>query len=281
MDENEQPIVDSETPEDEYLDQDIDDESEGIEEPEEDEDEVDYEGKKYKVPKELKDALLRQSDYTRKTQELAEMRRAVTAQASELNEARAFSQAATQHAAKIHAIDETLNQYAGVNWQALIQQDPQAAQQHWMLYQQAKDSKQKMVGELSQMQNMFKQRVSQHRQKQIEVGVQELMKSVPNIQENLPKIIEHGKRLGFHSNELDSVMDPRFFLALYEASKNYEYEAKLKQPTAKPEAQQPVTSIKARSGGAAKLDLVKDASKMSADEWAKRRNEQLRKSRGR
>ncbi len=37
--------------------------------------EVDYEGAKVKVPSKVKDALLRQADYTRKTQEVAEVRR--------------------------------------------------------------------------------------------------------------------------------------------------------------------------------------------------------------
>ena len=44
-----------------------------------DEVEVDYNGKSYCLPPELKDALLRQADYTRKTQELAEGRRALEA----------------------------------------------------------------------------------------------------------------------------------------------------------------------------------------------------------
>lgn len=44
------------------------DESTDAEQPDSDVEDVDYEGKKYAVPKEIKDALLRQADYTRKTQ---------------------------------------------------------------------------------------------------------------------------------------------------------------------------------------------------------------------
>ena len=47
---------------------------------------VDWEGKKYAVPKELKDALMRQSDYTRKTQEIAETRRALEAKEAEIQQ---------------------------------------------------------------------------------------------------------------------------------------------------------------------------------------------------
>ena len=42
--------------------------------------EVEHEGKKYQIPKPLKGALLMQADYTRKTQEVAEQRRAVEEQ---------------------------------------------------------------------------------------------------------------------------------------------------------------------------------------------------------
>ena len=38
---------------------------------------VNYEGTEYEVPTALKDALLRQSDYTRKTQEVSEQRKAL------------------------------------------------------------------------------------------------------------------------------------------------------------------------------------------------------------
>ena len=43
----------------------------------EDDEEVEYEGKTYKVPKELKGALMKNADYTQKTQEVAEQRKSV------------------------------------------------------------------------------------------------------------------------------------------------------------------------------------------------------------
>ncbi len=53
--------------------------------------EVEYEGKPYKLPKELKDALLRHSDYTKKTMDVAEQRKAVEAKAQELETFRNLS----------------------------------------------------------------------------------------------------------------------------------------------------------------------------------------------
>jgi hypothetical protein len=53
--------------------------------------EVEYEGKQYKLPPELKDALLRQSDYTKKTMSVAEERKAVEAAREQLDTLRDLS----------------------------------------------------------------------------------------------------------------------------------------------------------------------------------------------
>ena len=45
---------------------------------------VEYDGQEYEVPEALKDALMRQKDYTTKTQTLADQRRQVEAQAAQL-----------------------------------------------------------------------------------------------------------------------------------------------------------------------------------------------------
>lgn len=46
--------------------------------------EIEYEGSKYKLPPELKDAFLRHADYTRKTQEIAQQRKEFEAKANDL-----------------------------------------------------------------------------------------------------------------------------------------------------------------------------------------------------
>src|SRR5688572_14468037 len=42
-------------------------------------DEIEFDGERYKIPKKLKNGFLMQSDYTRKTQEVAEERKAIAA----------------------------------------------------------------------------------------------------------------------------------------------------------------------------------------------------------
>ena len=52
--------------------------------------EIEQDGKKYAVPKELKDSFLRHADYTKKTQEIAEQRRAIESHAKNISEERNF-----------------------------------------------------------------------------------------------------------------------------------------------------------------------------------------------
>lgn len=244
---------------------------------EDDSEEVDYEGKQYKLPKEIKDALLRQADYTRKTQEVAETRRAVQAQAAELNEQRMFQEAAMQHVGKIVQVEETLNRYASVNWQQLAANDPAAAQQHWIAYQQAKEQKGQLAGQLQDMQQMLHQRTASVRQEHIEAGIAQLQRDIPDFHKVVPALVEYGvKALGFDPDELRTEMDPRRVKALHKAYLYDKLVAGKGKPVRQTESQTPVSSIKARTGGTGRVDLVKDAGKMSADEWAKRRNAQIR-----
>ena len=59
---------------DQNTDEDSEEDSEEQPEAVEDLQIVEFEGKEYNIPPELKDAIMRQSDYTTKTQEIAEQR---------------------------------------------------------------------------------------------------------------------------------------------------------------------------------------------------------------
>lgn len=70
--------------------------------------EVEFNGAKYQVPPELKDALMAQSDYTAKTTELANTRRVLEAQQKEaalFHEQRSFEQSIAQDADRLKMLD--------------------------------------------------------------------------------------------------------------------------------------------------------------------------------
>ncbi|KRB87679.1 MULTISPECIES: hypothetical protein [unclassified Sphingomonas] len=92
---------------------------------EDDLDEVEYEGAKYKVPKVLKDAVMRNSDYTVKTQLLAEQRRALEAQQQAVQQAQQLSAAEIRAFAKLDNLSTQLAEFNGVDWSALDHSEPQ------------------------------------------------------------------------------------------------------------------------------------------------------------
>lgn len=102
--------------------------------------EIELEGKRYRVPKELKDGYLRQADYTRKTQETADQRRDVEAKAQAVARDAAMVTELREDYGKVHALKAQVDYYGRVDWAAYSAQDPSSAQQAWMVYQQAKDA---------------------------------------------------------------------------------------------------------------------------------------------
>jgi hypothetical protein len=70
---------------------------------------VDYEGKQYKLPPELKDALLRHSDYTKKTMDLAETRKAAEAERAQIEQFRNLT------GERFKAVQETMLLKAQIN----------------------------------------------------------------------------------------------------------------------------------------------------------------------
>lgn len=110
---------------------------------EDDGEEIEHEGAKYKLPKalakEFREGTLRQQDYTKKTQETAELRRAAeAAQAAAERDVELVSTLREDYGRQ-HALQAQVEYYGKVDWQTYSQQDPTGAQQAWMVYQQAKD----------------------------------------------------------------------------------------------------------------------------------------------
>ena len=82
-----------------------------------DSEEIEYEGEKYKVPKSLKDAFLRQSDYTRKTQEVAEQRKEFERQRDQFQQQAAMQRQHIEDFSQLHTIDAQIERFKNVDWE--------------------------------------------------------------------------------------------------------------------------------------------------------------------
>ncbi len=257
--------------------------------PEDDTEEVEWEGQKHRIPKALKPALLMQADYTRKTQELAEQRRQAEAQIVERQRALALEAQANEHLvgeqAKLVALDQQLQQYAGVNWAQAMATDPAAAQAAWMTWQQLKEQRAGVEQGIAQARNQRIAQVQQLQQQRIAEGLQKLAQDIPNWSDELVGKLRNAGRddFGFSDAELSQITDPRAVRLLHDA---YQYRQILKSAGAKPAASaskpvaaakpQPVPAQSLPSGGPGNVRTLSDPG-LSVDEWMKRREAQLRK----
>jgi hypothetical protein len=230
--------------------------------------EVEYNGKQYQVPSELKDALLMQGDYTRKTQEVAEQRKAFEQQRQEFEQAVQAQQQNLQEYAQIAAIDGQLEQYKSVDWNKFTEDDPVQAQQEFFKYQQLKDMRQGMAEQVKQREYEALQKQQATLAKQLEQGKETLAKEIPGWSDDLRNdLASHGQTYGYSAEEMNQVIDPRAIKVLNDA---YLYRKSLNKATAKPKPEvKPVKPIKGKSSG------KKDPNKMSIDDWMRERNKEV------
>ena len=247
--------------------------------PEDDTEEVEHEGQKYKVPKALKPALMMHQDYTRKTQEVAEQRRALETQQQQLAQQAQAQQEYLQEAANVVALDDQIKQFEQVDWTALSQQDPAKAQQLWMTFSQLKDNRAAMLGQLQQKEQQKALEAQQNLAKQIEQSNAVLARDIKGWSPELAgKLRDFAvEKLGFSAQELGQVTDARIVKLLHRAYVGNQLVAKqmgAATQTTTPQAK-PVPTVGANAPAG------KDPGRMSTDEWMKHRNEQLRKQRTR
>lgn len=165
-------------------------------------------------------------DYTKKTQEVAEQRKAVEmqAQAIKAQEQALKQMAETQQAfikeiAKVEAINEQTAQYEALDWQALTDNDPVQAQKLWIQYQQLQTKRQRAIEEINQKQSQLAQQRELQQQARLAEAQTELLKAFPQWNAEFAKELrEAGKQYGYSDQELSSVTDPRQVKLLADAA---------------------------------------------------------------
>lgn len=176
--------------------------------------EVDFRGAKYKLPQELKElheGYLRQEDYTRKTQEVAERQRVIELVEQQAQAQRALQSVTQPYVEALMGINNQLSQYSKVDWATYSDQDPTAANKHWIAYQSLKDRKasleQEMNGAATQHLQKLKD-VAEGLRKENSKILSEKVKGWNSDVE--AKVRDHvAKNYGFSKTELDQVFDAR------------------------------------------------------------------------
>lgn len=145
--------------------------------------EVEFNGTKYQVPPELKDALMAQADYTSKTTEVANTRRTLDLQAKEValfQEQRAFEQSVAQDFDQLKMLDAYIaheGKQLGQNWQQMTRDARQDKQ--FELDRLEKD-RNALAQALQGKRDEFASKIKGERNKLAESAKEVLSKAIPN-----------------------------------------------------------------------------------------------------
>lgn len=260
----------------EASDDDLDEEAAPVED---DAEEVDIEGVKYKIPAALKDHFLRQADYTRKTQEVAETRKSLEAQAAQLAQREQFHSEFITDAAEVTALDKALAQYKDVDWQALRSQDRDAAEDHWFNFQQLQQTRAEAMG---RFQAKAGQRLTEQQHetaKRLAEGSAILARDIKDWSPaKAEELVQYGvKEFGFSEAELRGITDPRVVKAIHRLAENDKAAKKTNtaQVLAQSQAVQPAAKVTGTAQANTRRTTDASGDKLSTEEWARREAERV------
>jgi hypothetical protein len=246
-----------------------------------DEAEIEHEGKTYRVPAALKAAFLIHADYTRKTQGLAEQRKALAEQDASL---KSQAQTHAEHAVgitRLLAYDDTLARYEQLHWHALQAQNPEQAQALWSQYMTLKNQRAAAATDLQARLINWQQATGAVTANRAAECQAILSREIKNWSPELHgKLKEFGtSEFGFTPHEVASVTDPRLIKVLHRAMIGDQMikKAAAEARAAEQQGVRPLPQV-GSSAPATRWSASETASDgASTAEWMRRRNEQLRK----
>lgn len=178
--------------------------------------EVEFSGKQYKLPPELKDALMAQSDYTRKTQEVAEQRRMIEHQKQIQQQEAQFQQTVAPELQQLQQLDWQLAAYKGLDWTSM---DTETMTRTRVAMDQLKDARGDLVNALNTKRNEFTQQRQNLLRQATDRANEYLKRHIPNWgAETGRELTSYGMNEGFTDVELNAVTDPRFIKMLWKAN---------------------------------------------------------------
>lgn len=207
--------------------------------------EVEYEGKKFNVPREIKDALLRQSDYTRKTQEVAEARRAVAEQQKLMQAQIEFQSTIVDDIGQLKAIDGQLSQFNNINWSQL-DTDAMVRTKHQL--DMLKEARSQVASTIQRKHSDFMNKRQQAIEQMSRAGLNLLQQKISGFnQESSKDLTAYMAKEGYTDPEISSILDPRHLALAWKAMQydklqaskpNIQNRAKGAPPVVKPGASQ-------------------------------------------
>lgn len=184
---------------------------------------LEVDGEEYVLPpklaekvKEWKEGALRQEDYTRKTQQVADLQRVVSQHAEAIQLSQQFEQAVSQERIELARVQSEIERYKAVDWGSLDVDSYVKLRGQFDTLKERAGELQSAIGNKSQQ---FQQWRSQHQQQLARAGEQYLAKAVPNWGDQAKAdAVKAATAANFTEQELAQVFDPRFVALAWKAA---------------------------------------------------------------
>jgi hypothetical protein len=168
---------------------------------------------------ELQKGYSRTQDYTRKTQALAEQRKAAEAETEAVRQERAY------YAQMLQVLQQQFQQTeAQPDWDALYQENPTEWVRQRELWRDKQERVRAVEAESQRMQGVRQQEEAQARQAKLAEETQRLVEAIPEWKDNKRaveernKLVETAKKVGFSDEELGQILDHRALVVLRKAA---------------------------------------------------------------
>jgi hypothetical protein len=240
---------------------------------EDDLDDLEFDGETYRIPKKLKSGFMMQSDYTRKTQEVAQTRQELEAERARVAQQAQATESLTENRKKLILAEATVEKYAKIDWAKLEAEDPFKAQTLWREQSQWTDYAGKLKAHVEKDQATLSEAATSEKNKRLNETFQAIPKAIPGWNGDLAKKLEaFGQTsLGMTTKQLDKGIEKvgaPFVLALHKAYLADQLIQKQQQAakttTAPQETVKPLATISRGKAPASRKSLAD----MSMDEYA-------------
>jgi hypothetical protein len=245
---------------------------EQTQEPEDDSEEFDWNGKKVRGPKGLKDGVLMHADYTRKTQAVAEQQRVYQEREAQLQQRYQQSDEELRTHAQLVNLNSQLEEYSKLSeadWTRLENEDFVNAQQHWRRFQQLQNNYAATSQQLNQMQTARSEQAQQDTARRVQETREYAQKNIkgwsPQMDESILSFATDV--LGLDLRLVAQHLNGPIYQGLYYGWAGHQ--ALSKQPAKTPQPKpEPLQTVQAKANPPAR----KDYASMDMDEYVRARN---------
>lgn len=241
--------------------------------------EIERNGKRYAIPKELETELMMQADYTRKTQETAALKKTLQEQEQQIQHRSQATDEELQARAALMGIDAQLEQYGQLDWNRFEQEDPLTAHSEFRKFQQMKETRGQVANLLDNAQKQRSEQMEQAIATRLQETADYAQKNIkgwsPALDEKISDFAV--KELGFEHQQLRRALNPQLYRMMHLAFLGQQALSKLDAKPAPTSQAKPLTTIASKAAPAAR----KDPASMSMDEYAAYRNRQEAAARAR